>query len=55
MGFQMRGLDFSPIRGPEGNIEFLLWMKIGDSQQADNLEWFPRIRELVLQAQLGTE
>ena len=21
------GLDFSPIRGPEGNIEFLLWLK----------------------------
>ena len=22
-GFALRGLDFSPIRGPEGNIEFL--------------------------------
>jgi 23S rRNA (cytidine1920-2'-O)/16S rRNA (cytidine1409-2'-O)-methyltransferase len=25
-GFFCRGLDFSPIRGPEGNIEYLLWL-----------------------------
>ncbi|MDO4475930.1 MAG: TlyA family RNA methyltransferase [Lachnospiraceae bacterium] len=25
--FKTLGLDFSPIRGPEGNIEYLLWMK----------------------------
>ena len=26
-GFGVRGLDFSPIRGPEGNIEYLAWLK----------------------------
>lgn len=26
-GWSVLGLDFSPIRGPEGNIEFLLWLK----------------------------
>ena len=26
-GFEMRSLDFSPIKGPEGNIEYLLYMK----------------------------
>ena len=26
-GFSILGLDFSPIKGPEGNIEYLLWMK----------------------------
>ncbi|MCR4691375.1 MAG: TlyA family RNA methyltransferase [Lachnospiraceae bacterium] len=26
-GFLIRGLDFSPIKGPEGNIEFLLWLQ----------------------------
>lgn len=26
-GFQVIGLDFSPIRGPEGNIEFLAWLR----------------------------
>jgi 23S rRNA (cytidine1920-2'-O)/16S rRNA (cytidine1409-2'-O)-methyltransferase len=26
-GFKLQGLDFSPIRGPEGNIEYLMYMK----------------------------
>ena len=25
-GFAVRGLDYSPIKGPEGNIEYLLWL-----------------------------
>ncbi len=33
LGFTICGLDFSPIRGPEGNIEYLLYMK------KDNLEF----------------
>ena len=28
-GFTLRGMDFSPIRGPEGNIEYLAWMEKG--------------------------
>ena len=27
IGFEMLHLDFSPIKGPEGNIEYLLYMK----------------------------
>ena len=31
-GFGLRGLDYSPIRGPEGNIEYLAWLeKNGES------------------------
>lgn len=26
LGFAVLGLDFSPIKGPEGNIEYLLWL-----------------------------
>jgi hemolysin TlyA family protein len=26
IGFEVEGLDFSPIRGPEGNIEYLAWL-----------------------------
>ena len=26
LGFSVKGLDFSPIKGPEGNIEFLLYL-----------------------------
>lgn len=25
-GFSVKGIDYSPIRGPEGNVEFLLWL-----------------------------
>lgn len=28
-GFGLMGLDFSPIRGPEGNIEYLAWLRKG--------------------------
>ena len=26
-GFVVRGLDYSPVKGPEGNIEYLLYLK----------------------------
>lgn len=29
-GFGVAGLDFSPIKGPEGNIEYLLHLTLGD-------------------------
>lgn len=28
-GFGVKGLDYSPIRGPEGNIEYLAWLEKG--------------------------
>ena len=31
LGWRCAGLDFSPIRGPEGNIEFLLYIVPGDA------------------------
>lgn len=30
IGFSVMGLDFSPIRGPEGNIEYICWLKNGE-------------------------
>ncbi len=30
LGFCVRGLDHSPIKGPEGNIEYLLYLQKGD-------------------------
>ncbi|MBQ6375247.1 MAG: TlyA family RNA methyltransferase [Clostridia bacterium] len=30
IGWQIAGLDYSPIRGPEGNIEFLIHLKPGN-------------------------
>lgn len=30
-GFSVLGLDFSPVKGPEGNIEYLIYIKKSDS------------------------
>ncbi len=35
MGFCIKGLDFSPIRGPEGNIEYLMYVSKEKSEIAD--------------------
>lgn len=29
-GFTLMGMDYSPIRGPEGNIEYLAWLRKGE-------------------------
>ena len=51
-GWHVAGLDYSPIRGPEGNIEFLadLWPGLGESTPTDE-----EIRALVARAHEGTE
>ncbi len=36
-GFSLRGLDFSPIKGPEGNIEYLLYLK-KDGKNENNID-----------------
>lgn len=33
VGFQVLNLDFSPIKGPEGNIEYLIHLKKSDSSE----------------------
>ncbi len=43
------GLDFSPITGPEGNIEFLLWMK--KRKEPVKKEWEGLINGVVEAAQ----
>lgn len=38
-GFSLLGLDYSPIRGPEGNIEYLAWIeKDGGESVSPDLE-----------------
>ena len=34
IGFTVMGLDYSPIRGPEGNIEYICWLKNGEFEAA---------------------
>ena len=33
-GFSLRGMDYSPIRGPEGNIEYLAWLRKSEERDA---------------------
>lgn len=51
LGFQILGLDHSPIRGPEGNIEYLLYMQ-NDNQEPSVVseEEMMEIRQLVEKA-----
>jgi 23S rRNA (cytidine1920-2'-O)/16S rRNA (cytidine1409-2'-O)-methyltransferase len=34
-GFSLRGLIRSPLVGPKGNVEFLVWLGMGDTGQID--------------------
>ena len=52
LGFTICGLDFSPIRGPEGNIEYLLYIK-KDNQEFGGISQVQEeeIRQIVEEAQ----
>lgn len=52
LGFTVKGLEFSPIRGPEGNIEYLAWL-IRETELG--IPWRELVSETVQQAQAGTE
>ncbi|MDP4126781.1 MAG: TlyA family RNA methyltransferase [Bacillota bacterium] len=52
MGFQVLGLDYSPIRGPEGNIEYLAWLGL---QSGSGVDWHLRLEQVVQNAQKETE
>ena len=41
LGFEILGLDYSPIRGPEGNIEYLLYMKNSRLPEAEGKNMLP--------------
>ena len=47
-GFALRGLTFSPIRGPEGNIEYLLWLEKRPEISAEILELSEKEAETAL-------
>ncbi|MBR1757554.1 MAG: TlyA family RNA methyltransferase [Lachnospiraceae bacterium] len=47
-GFEILGMDHSPIRGPEGNIEYLLYLQKRSKELTDDPgSWEPVIKELV--------
>lgn len=38
LGWQYRGLTISPITGPAGNVEYLLWLSMTDSEESLELD-----------------
>jgi 23S rRNA (cytidine1920-2'-O)/16S rRNA (cytidine1409-2'-O)-methyltransferase len=49
LGCSCRGLDYSPITGGDGNIEFLAWWH-GQSDKASLAFWLEQVDEVVQQA-----
>lgn len=45
IGFEVLGIDFSPVRGPEGNIEYLLYIE--KQEQVEPKDFAEEIKELV--------
>ena len=38
IGFDILNLDFSPVKGPEGNIEYLLYLQNTIKSEGEDLE-----------------
>ena len=53
--FDILGIDYSPIRGPEGNIEFLAWLTKQVSEHKNSTDWHEAIEKLVKKAWMETE
>lgn len=47
LGFELIDLDFSPIRGPEGNIEYLAYMRNAYDGEDGTGEITPQLSELI--------
>lgn len=45
-GFLVLGLDFSPVKGPEGNIEYLIYLRKGEGSQPGT-DWEVEIPKMV--------
>lgn len=54
-GFELLRLDYSPIKGPEGNIEYLIYLKKDDSQSERVNELDERSAEELLASVLNKE
>lgn len=51
-GFHVLGLNYSPIRGPEGNVEYLAWLGL---QTKSGIDWHSELERVVQNAQKETE
>ncbi len=54
-GFFLRGLDYSPIRGPEGNIEYLLYLSKDGTEKPESEDLRDLIKSVVGKAHTELE
>jgi 23S rRNA (cytidine1920-2'-O)/16S rRNA (cytidine1409-2'-O)-methyltransferase len=47
IGLELAGLTFSPIKGPEGNIEYLAYLKKGNNRSFNEEEIIKKIEDVV--------
>ena len=52
LGWQFRGLTTSPITGPAGNVEYLLWLSIVESSES-SLD-LARIKQIITQMDISS-
>ncbi|WP_053094855.1 TlyA family RNA methyltransferase [Neomoorella thermoacetica] len=52
LGLKIKGLTYSPIKGPEGNVEFLLWLGL-TGQGLEKEAWESLINRVVAAAHEG--
>ena len=48
LGLSVMGISYSPIRGPAGNIEYLIWFKAGTT--SSSADWEERAAQVVQEA-----
>ena len=51
-GFEVLGLDFSPVKGPEGNIEYLMYIEKSSSPE---ILWQGSIHDTVEQSHISLD
>ena len=49
IGFTIMGLDYSPIKGPEGNIEYLIWLE-KNGKQPESVPFVPGAEQITKKA-----
>lgn len=47
------GISYSPIRGPAGNIEYLIWFKVGT--EGNSMDWEKRASQVVQEAHTASQ
>lgn len=52
LGFQILGLEYSPIKGPEGNIEYLIYIEKNSAENERTVEYTENLVETMLLEQI---